>query len=174
MRIRLFESDDESRIAEMHNTAFSSEIDSHGIKYDYELVGPTNVLDWISDDATVFIAETSGNLVGYLFCQLIEEAGRRKVSVLEFTPNSWNMGQSMIGVLPDYRREGVGTRLIQEAIEHYLQDGLDISRKNSSILPLISCTPEQQGVGRWGRHAFFQRQPLKEPWSFSVKWGYMQ
>ncbi|MBI4267793.1 MAG: GNAT family N-acetyltransferase [Chloroflexi bacterium] len=77
---------------------------------------PTSYLGGELDVSTV--AEVGGKIVGFLFGRIVDSPqGRADTALLE-----------LIGVDPDYRRRGIGSRLVQVFVESCNQKGVDSVR----------------------------------------------
>ena len=123
MHIRQFESGDEEQIARIHNTAFKDWIETLGSQYYYRYITSHDVSFWLNttgiEAPSLWVAEDSNNIVGYAHCYLQIEENKRKIPVIYFAQTHWDMGQSKIAVLPEYQQMGVGSSLINAALEYY-------------------------------------------------------
>jgi ribosomal protein S18 acetylase RimI-like enzyme len=120
MKIRRYRDGDAPVLASVYNRAFKKTIETLPKIYQYTEITPDNVLEWFKEGATVWIAESKGNALGYLQCRVEVERGKRDIPVLQFTPATrWDLAQSNLAVLPELRRQGIASKLITETIEEY-------------------------------------------------------
>jgi ribosomal protein S18 acetylase RimI-like enzyme len=120
MKIRRFRDGDESALASVYNEAFKDTIKTLPEIYQYTEITPNDVKEWFKEGVTVWIAESKGNPLGYLQCRIELERGKRDIPVLQFTPATrWDLAQSNLAVLPEVRRQGIASKLIEETIEEY-------------------------------------------------------
>ncbi len=122
MQIRQCQPGDEVDIATIHNNAFRDLINSLPAIYQYKLVSPEEIMDWVKlESSAIWVVELQNQVVGYAQIRVEVERGKQNVPVLQFMPaRSWDMNQSNMAVLPTHQRKGVGTFLVENILEEYL------------------------------------------------------
>jgi GNAT superfamily N-acetyltransferase len=98
-----------------------------------------------SDDARVFVAEEDGVIIGYVFAAL--------------EPLSWKELRGPAGFIHDVavteeaRRSGVGTQLIQAAVEWLRERGAPASSsgRRHRTRQLMRCSAASDSGTRWSR-----------------------
>jgi len=82
-------------------------------------------------NASLWVASLGGVPTGYAHCRVERIEGKRRKESgflrLLYVPADPDMGQSKIAVAPAYRRKGVATRLIQDTLEYFAQEGVEIA-----------------------------------------------
>lgn len=120
MLVRPFRKGDESEVAVVYNGAFREVIQSLPEIYQYKEVTTDDVLDWFHENGVVWVVEVDRNIIGYAQFRVEIEHGKRDIPVLQFMPaKNWDLEQSNIAVLPEYQRNGVGTKLLREIVDEY-------------------------------------------------------
>ncbi len=131
VNVRSFVDGDERDVAFVHNAAFREWVESLGGEYDYHYVTSEEVSAWIkgsyASQECLWIAEMNDRAVGYAHCCLNEVHARRDFKELLFVPTSREMGQSRIAVIPQCRRQGIATALVQKCLEHFESMGANLT-----------------------------------------------
>jgi len=122
VRIRQAVEGDQEAIAAINRRAWSGGITTH------ELIeqrhGPIDGCSWIEHivdavaahmrqpDATTFVAEQEGQIVGYAAAQMRKERPAPDIGVISYN-----------AVDPDYQGQGIGTALIQRVLSYLQEQG---------------------------------------------------
>lgn len=128
MLVRSFQEGDEEHIARIHNLGFKELIDSLSIFYGYSYVKPDDVKKWKSK-GELFLAEIVGQPVGYVHVGVWDVAGVRVGGILthEMPYGFGEYGQGKIAVIPEKRRQGVGSELVRAMLRHVRARGGDLA-----------------------------------------------
>ncbi len=122
-RVRVADESDANEIARVHNESFGNLINSYGSRYSYSTITEQDVIRWMTDpnytESIVFVIEET-EIHGYAHCVLQIEKRSQEIPVLYFHSTGWDFGQARIGVLPDKRRQGLGSTLVKTAIDNEL------------------------------------------------------
>jgi GNAT superfamily N-acetyltransferase len=73
----------------------------------WESAADRHIEQWVSNLSRMYMAEMAGNVVGYYFWEMEID----------------NAGLSSINVLPDFRRQGIGTALLQHFERNASKEG---------------------------------------------------
>ncbi len=123
MRIRAYQEADREGLKEITSAAFDGVSTDQNIERRY---GRIRGHDWrwhkarhIDQDiaahaAGIFVAELEGQVVGYVTTRVNAEAGQGTIAHL--------------AVLPEHHKKGIGRALIDAALAHFREAGLDLVR----------------------------------------------
>jgi len=86
---------------------------------------PAEIAGWTKAKAdlegNIWVAYLDGKPAGYACCQM--EAEQDRTTAVRFTETKEGPGQSKIAVLPEYRRKGVASALVNHAMKDYARRG---------------------------------------------------
>ena len=117
--VREFDTGDENLVSQIHNVAFQEWRNKFGHEYGYGPIYHHDVLEWARKlNSHLLVAEHNGEITGYVHLGLKETEGQDiRISEGEIVPTGPSMGQSRLAVLPEYRRMGVATALVERGEE---------------------------------------------------------
>ena len=124
MLVRPFREGDEEHIARIHNLGFREWIDSLSLYYGYSYLKSDDIKKWKSKDG-LFVAEIDGEPVGFAHSGVWDAAGILIGGFLthEMPYGFGEYGQGKIAVIPEKRRQGVGSELVRTVLNLIREGG---------------------------------------------------
>jgi ribosomal protein S18 acetylase RimI-like enzyme len=116
---------------------------------EYELLS-----HYASDSDTCLVAEINDNIVGFILGSIIEK--RR---------SSWTYGYVVwIGVDPEAKRSGIGTKLLNRVTERFIEQGarlliVDTQANNTSAISFF----QHHGFGTPRQHVYLEKNMSRDP-----------
>ena len=169
IEVTAFQQGQEESVARIHNAAFAEWIRKLESCYSYRTLTPQDVLDWNKKPShSIWLAYVDGDAAGYASCHSEVVRGKRDFLLLYFDPTPPNWGQSRIAVVPQHRRKGVATALMQAILEDFEAKGgelvhaaaYDDNAAASALLSKVGFTHSEL--------FYFEPYSDREPWGYDT------